>query len=54
MEEILNLVINGIEAAIKEIPAVQKIIADWNGPEPTKEEFLARIKAAQDSLPDWT
>ena len=42
-----------IETALRLGPIIAQGIANMNLPEQEKEEYKARIKAAQESLPPW-
>ena len=52
-EATLTILINGIMALIGALPGLAKFVENWDGPAATKEELLARIKTAQESIPEW-
>ena len=47
------LLVAGIEALIKAMPGIITAIQGMDAPEEDKEALIARIKAAQNSLPVW-
>jgi len=52
-EQTITLIINGIVSLLAALPKIIEAINNMDIPEHTKEELIARIKVAQDSLPDW-
>ena len=42
-----------VETVLRLVPIIAEGIENMSLPEQTKDEYKARIKAAQDSLPEW-
>lgn len=48
-----QLIVAGITALMQALPAIIEAIQDMNAPKKTKAELIARIRKAQESLPEW-
>ena len=51
--EMVGLFLLMLESLLKLAPIIAEGISNMTAPEQTKEEYLARIKAAQDSVTPW-